>query len=38
MSVADVDADTVLGITVALGSLDLTRLETTGEMLAAGLA
>ncbi|MBR4833411.1 MAG: MotA/TolQ/ExbB proton channel family protein [Thermoguttaceae bacterium] len=28
---------TVLGITVALGSLDLTRLETTGDMLAAGL-
>lgn len=28
---------TVLGITVALGSLDLTQLETTGESLAAGL-
>lgn len=28
---------TVLGITVALGSLDLTQLETTGETLAAGL-
>ncbi len=28
---------TVLGITVALGSLDLTRLEATGESLAAGL-
>jgi biopolymer transport protein ExbB/TolQ len=28
---------TVLGITVALGSLDLTQLETTGEMLASGL-
>lgn len=28
---------TVLGITVALGSLDLTRLEATGDMLAAGL-
>ena len=28
---------TVLGITVALGSLDLTRLESTGESLAAGL-
>ncbi|MCF0234863.1 MAG: MotA/TolQ/ExbB proton channel family protein, partial [Thermoguttaceae bacterium] len=28
---------TVLGITVALGNLDLTRLEATGELLAAGL-
>ncbi len=28
---------TVLGITVALGSLDLTQLESTGETLAAGL-
>lgn len=28
---------TVLGITVALGSLDLTQLEKTGDMLAAGL-